>query len=283
MTVEEYVGLRIRERREELGMSSAEFGSRLGELLGKPWPRQAVSAAELGKRSLGVTEMMAIASVLDTSPSRLLTPPYGVSEVTMPSGTTLPARIIIRNPGILEGYLRGILSDYEKAVASNNQTGQALNAMGDKLGTIERDARAAEDSSARPPIVAAIVTSPLGVLVGRRNDGKPPWTFVAGEQDAVQDESPQDTATREVKEETGLRIVPGDVIGERDHPKTGRHMIYIAARPAPRASLDVAVEDTEELAEVRWVDLAELDELTREFGGIFEPVREHLARELGEA
>ncbi len=33
------------------------------------------------------------------------------------------------------------------------------------------------------PVVAAIVTSHLGVLAGRRNDGKPPWTFIAGEID----------------------------------------------------------------------------------------------------
>jgi hypothetical protein len=31
------------------------------------------------------------------------------------------------------------------------------------------------------PVVAAIVTSELGVLIGRRNDGKPPWTFIEGE------------------------------------------------------------------------------------------------------
>ena len=30
------------------------------------------------------------------------------------------------------------------------------------------------------PVVAAIVTSHLGVLVGKHNDGKPPWTFIAG-------------------------------------------------------------------------------------------------------
>jgi hypothetical protein len=31
------------------------------------------------------------------------------------------------------------------------------------------------------PVVAAVVTSAQGVLVGKRNDGKPPWTFIAGE------------------------------------------------------------------------------------------------------
>jgi 8-oxo-dGTP pyrophosphatase MutT (NUDIX family) len=133
-----------------------------------------------------------------------------------------------------------------------------------------------EQADARPPIVAAIVTSPLGVLVGRRNDGKPPWTFIAGEQDAVQDENPADTAVREVKEETGLRVEAGGVIGQRVHPKTGRTMIYIAATPTH--GTNVFVGDEDELAEVRWVSLAEADELMG--GMIFEPVHEHLARAL---
>ena len=126
------------------------------------------------------------------------------------------------------------------------------------------------------PIVAAIVTSPLGVLVGRRMDGKPPWTFIAGEQEPG--ERPEDTAIREVKEETTLRIRAGEVIGERVHPKSGRHMIYMAA--APTHGTDVFVGDEEELAEVRWVSLAEADQLMG--GMIFEPVHEYLARELRE-
>jgi 8-oxo-dGTP pyrophosphatase MutT (NUDIX family) len=126
------------------------------------------------------------------------------------------------------------------------------------------------------PIVAAIITSDRGVLAGRRNDGRPPWTFIAGEQDAVQDESPVDTAVREVKEETGLRIEAGAVIGERVHPKTHRRMIYIAARPTH--GTEIFVGDEEELAEVRWLSLAEADDL---LPGMFGPVREHLGRELG--
>ncbi len=124
-------------------------------------------------------------------------------------------------------------------------------------------------------MVAAIVTSPLGVLVGQRRDGTPPWTFIAGEQDAVKDENPADTAVREVKEETGLRVQAGDVIGERVHPKTGRLMIYIAATPTH--GTEIFVNDEEELAGVNWVSLAEADEL---LPGMYEPVREHLAREL---
>jgi hypothetical protein len=66
------------------------------------------------------------------------------------------------------------------------------------------------------PIAAAIVTSHLGVLVARRNDGKPPWTFIAGEIEPGED--PTDAVVREVKEETGLRIRATDVIGRRVHP-----------------------------------------------------------------
>ena len=105
MRVEEYVGQRIRDRREELGMSQAEFGRMVGSLLAKPWPRQAVSAAELGKRSLGVAEMVAIANVLETRPARLLTPPVDVTEFEMPSGVKLPVRPWGQDIGINDRFL----------------------------------------------------------------------------------------------------------------------------------------------------------------------------------
>jgi 8-oxo-dGTP diphosphatase len=124
------------------------------------------------------------------------------------------------------------------------------------------------------PIVAAIVTSHLGVLVARRNDGKPPWTFIAGEMEPRED--PADTAVREVMEETGLRIRSAGIIGRRAHPHTGREMIYLAARPAHGTKVFVGDED--ELAEVRWVDLAQADELMG--GAMFEPVHTYLEKTL---
>lgn len=128
----------------------------------------------------------------------------------------------------------------------------------------------------RPPIVAAIITSKEGVLVERRHDGRPLWTFPAGE--AEPGESPADTATRETKEECELQIVVSHIIGERNHPKTGRHMIYLAARPYQGTA--VSNGDESELAEVRWASLAELDELMGAVN-IFEPVHEHLTRTIG--
>lgn len=133
------------------------------------------------------------------------------------------------------------------------------------------------DDATKPepsPVVAAIVTSGRGVLVGRRNDGIPPWGFITGKIEPG--ESQADAAVREVKEETGLVIEPAPYeIGRRVHPKTGRTMIYLACTPTGK--LDAIVGDEEELAEVRWVGLAEADEL---LPGMFEPVHDYLVREI---
>jgi 8-oxo-dGTP diphosphatase len=126
-------------------------------------------------------------------------------------------------------------------------------------------------------VVAAIVTSDRGVLVTRRVDQDPPWGFTAGWGEPG--ESHEDTIIREVKEEADLRIQVGEYLGERDHPVTGKHMIYYAARPTH--GTEIHLGDKGELTEVRWVSLAEADELMAAYG-MFEPVRDHLVRELGE-
>lgn len=127
-----------------------------------------------------------------------------------------------------------------------------------------------------PPVVAAIVTSELGVLVGRRNDGRPPWTFIAGKVEPG--ESIADAAVREVKEETGLLVRHSDhEIGRRVHPHTGKLMIYLACEPTE--GTEVYVGDSDELAEVRWISLAEADEL---LPGLYEPVRSYLVTALGD-
>lgn len=123
------------------------------------------------------------------------------------------------------------------------------------------------------PVVAAIVTSAKGVLIGKRADSKPPWTFIAGEIEPG--ESPEDAATREVKEETGLDVRAIHVIGRRVHPKTKRTMVYMAARPTHGTNAIVA--DTVELIEVRWVRLPEAEQL---LPGMYEPVHEYLEEVL---
>jgi 8-oxo-dGTP pyrophosphatase MutT (NUDIX family)/transcriptional regulator with XRE-family HTH domain len=124
------------------------------------------------------------------------------------------------------------------------------------------------------PVVAVIVTSASGVLAGRRNDGQPPWTFIAGEIEPG--EQPEDAAVREVKEETDCEIRAGQLIGERVHPATGRRLIYMAASPV--RGTKVFVGDKRELAEVRWLSLGEALDLMPD---MFPAVRDYLARELG--
>lgn len=121
-------------------------------------------------------------------------------------------------------------------------------------------------------VAAAVITSGKGILVARRHDRIPPWTFPAAE--IAPDESPAAAAARAVRKETGLAATVDHVIGRRIHPKTGRVLIY----------LDAAVEGTDahvgdaDLAEVRWIDLAEADQLMPD---MFPAVRQHLGRVLG--
>ncbi|MBV9922036.1 MAG: NUDIX hydrolase, partial [Pseudonocardia sp.] len=88
--------------------------------------------------------------------------------------------------------------------------------------SLRKKAPTMHDAATEPehqPVVAAIVTCPLGVLAGRRRDNKPPWTFIAGEIEPG--ESAVDAAIREVKEETGLEVSAGQhEIGRRVHPAT---------------------------------------------------------------
>jgi 8-oxo-dGTP pyrophosphatase MutT (NUDIX family)/DNA-binding transcriptional regulator YhcF (GntR family) len=210
---------------------------------------------------------------------------YGVAI-----GTYRQAIAILREEGLLATYKRHgtvILVPPERPRSPEyTELSARLDHVEEAVAELARLIRArgpGGDAQAEPstlpepaPIVAAIVTSPLGVLVARRNDGKPPWTFIAGEIEPG--ESPADAAVREVKEETGLRIRSGRVIGRRVHPQTGRTMVYMAARPTH--GTDAFVGDDQELAEVRWVSLAQADELTG--GTIFEPVRNHLKKALND-
>jgi 8-oxo-dGTP diphosphatase len=121
-------------------------------------------------------------------------------------------------------------------------------------------------------VAAAVVTSGKGVLVARRHDRIPPWTFPATEIETG--ESPAAAAARAVLRETGLTATVDHVIGKRIHPKTGRVMIYLDATVD---GTDARVGDAD-LAEVRWIDLAEADQLMAD---MFPVVRQHLGRVVG--
>jgi 8-oxo-dGTP pyrophosphatase MutT (NUDIX family) len=124
-------------------------------------------------------------------------------------------------------------------------------------------------------VVVAVVTGRLGVLAGRRRDGNPPWTFPGGKiEPAV---SPEDAAVRETFEETGLQVRAIGVIGSRIHPRTGVRIVYVVAVPTSDAPAGHAALADGELTEVRWVGLAEAEELMDDMS---EVVHQHLRLRL---
>ncbi|MCQ4043840.1 helix-turn-helix transcriptional regulator [Streptantibioticus rubrisoli] len=76
MRLEEIVGANVAEARERRKLSQAELGELLGQHLDKPWARQAVSAAEKGRRAFAVSELVALALALDVTLFDLLAPSY---------------------------------------------------------------------------------------------------------------------------------------------------------------------------------------------------------------
>jgi 8-oxo-dGTP diphosphatase len=123
-------------------------------------------------------------------------------------------------------------------------------------------------------VAAAVVTCGQEVLISRRLDGQPPWSFVSGTIEPG--ERPHDAAVREVMEETGLVIAAGATIGERIHPVTGRVIVYVAAEPRTGRG-EARARDGSGLAEVRWATRATAAEL---MPGMFGPVADYLARVL---
>lgn len=123
----------------------------------------------------------------------------------------------------------------------------------------------------RPPIVAAIIVHGGRVLLVRRrvSEGSLSWQFPAGESEPG--EQPFITAVREVAEEVGLTVTPTVLIGEREHPAAGRHMIYVGCTADESAATLI---DTEELAELAWCDRRELH--AHVANGLFEPVALYL-------
>lgn len=283
------VGKSARGTRLARSLSQEQVAARMRAMGFSGWLRQTVGQVERGKRRLVVDEVLALSFALETSIAELIMPAADEQLIELPSGRTVSVAVVrhsIRGNRAAGFRWSGDTPVFPPLGPFATEPGPdlQLSALLTRLEAVEEQLRAERARNGHhqeelvQPVVAAIVTSPLGVLVGRRNDGKPPWTFIAGEVEPG--ELPEDAAIREVKEETGLRIRTVRLIGERVHPKTGRTMIYMAA--APEAGTDVFVGDADELAEVRWVSLAEASELMQPYG-MFEPVHGYLSYELGQA
>lgn len=243
------VASNVRLARAAAELSQEDVAARMRALGFGEWRRQTVGSTEKGRRRLLLAEALGLMVAFETDLETLLYPQKEFVSISLPAGheTVLPAAKI----GFGSGRDRESVWDGNRLLL-----------------------RAQPHDRRMQPVVAAIVTAGRAILVGRRNDGSPPWTFIAGEVEPG--EQPEDAAVREVKEEAGLIVSAGHPIGERIHPRTGRIMIYLAAKPANGTSIHVG--DEAELAEVRWVSLAEADELLPD---MYAPVRDYLAREVG--
>jgi 8-oxo-dGTP pyrophosphatase MutT (NUDIX family)/transcriptional regulator with XRE-family HTH domain len=275
-----YVIQNLENLRTERRLTYRQLADRL-EQLGRPIPTLGLSRIEKGNRRVDVDDLVALAVALEVSPGTLLLPPDpGIPDEDDEVELTANLR--------LSGYAarqwmagHSALPDHE--VISWPRPGFHWRVREAEIAELRRRVDLLESVASLPPlsrgesqpVIAAIVTSDRGVLVSRRQDGTPPWGFITGWSEPG--ESPADTIIREVKEEADLRVKVGKRLGERDHPDTGRRMIYFAARPVH--GTEIHVGDEGEIAEVRWVSLAEADEL---MPGMFAPVREHLAGEIGE-
>ena len=282
-TYGEVLARNTRAARSRIGLSQQRLAARMRALGYDAWLHQTVGNVENGKRRVTAEEILGLAESLETSVAALARPTDDDKLVEFPSGQSVTVEHVQRlvAPGRNDGEVKW--SGDEPVFPGPPMTYADAES---RLAALDSDARAQYEavkaaliSGERPevqPVVAAIVTSRRGILVTERRDGKPPWGFVSGEVRKDPAESPQDAAERETKEETGLEVRSGEVIGERDHPATGRRMIYIAAKPVRGTAAIVA--DQRELKNVDWVSLAKAEQLMPD---MFGPVHDYLEAELG--
>lgn len=132
-------------------------------------------------------------------------------------------------------------------------------------------AEAERQRDAAPVAVAYIVQAGRLLLVQHRDpDYIPEWAAPAGT--AKPGEKPELAAVREVREEVGLDVAVEDVLGNRFHPASQRHLVYFACRIV---SGEVAL--SEDLAAWEWCDWPTVQERWAGVkGGIYPAVREYL-------
>lgn len=104
-------------------------------------------------------------------------------------------------------------------------------------------------------IAAAVIVSQGRTLLVRRRvqDGDLLWQFPAGKIE--QGETPAVAAVREAAEEAGVDVSVVRILGERIHPATGRHVVYVACDLIGGAAR-VAAPD--EIDAVAWASAAQL-------------------------
>ncbi len=96
--------------------------------------------------------------------------------------------------------------------------------------------------------IAIVVRNEDVLMVRRKGSEQLTWQFPSGEIE--QGEDAMAAAPREVKEETSVDCVAQDVIGERIHPVTMRHVFYVSCHWEKGTPI---VADADELDRAEWV------------------------------
>lgn len=137
--------------------------------------------------------------------------------------------------------------------------GPLLLAVGQTPRTMAERSAAFFDSIARKIVAAAVLCrDDAGRLLLVFDTFKQAWTLPGGLVDA--DESPIDGAVREAREEGGVDVEAGDLLGVFAHSMPDRvHLVY-AARPLHDVPRPQPLHE-HEIAEVRWVDLDQAERL----------------------
>ena len=99
------------------------------------------------------------------------------------------------------------------------------------------------------------------------------WHFPAGKIEPG--ETAPEAAVRETAEETGLTVEATAVLSQRIHPKTGRHVTYVACQVLSGAAVNGAPR---EIAEIAWVRHGDIRKHVPY--GLHEPVQAWLDEEL---
>ncbi len=130
----------------------------------------------------------------------------------------------------------------------------------------------------RPSVAACYIVRNGRLLMLRRRfrEGTLEW---AGPSGGIEPgETPEQAAVREVQEEVGVKVEVIRRLGDRVHPATGRHLIYLACRIVEG---DPVLIDHEEISAIEWADLATVKERWATLkGGIFPPVLEYLEQTM---
>lgn len=303
ITANQLVAYNLMRIRKTLGLSQEEAAKRLSPYIGAEWSKTVYSTTERSYhgnrvRQFTADDLLAFSRAFEVPVIYFFLPPrpedraVGAGDAKREVSSVCGGATEVDWPELFEVMVGGKMRmafgqrafelpreervNADSFLAAFMGTPRSLEEYADIKSRLDPVFPEEPDVAGRRPIAAAIVVSGDTVLVGERRDGKPPWTFISGEVEPG--DSAAETVVREAKEEAGLAIKAVREIGRRNHPATGRHMIYVAA--VPTRGTEVFVGDEEELADVRWIGLGEADEL---MPGMFEPVHAFLTEELGEA